>query len=69
MIMFIEYNGDNQYFMEPPVGQKGLRRCGNYFEYCEGNCNSCTKNNFYATDHTVLDQTLVLKINDQVNRM
>ena len=60
--MFIEYNGDNPHFMEPPVGQEALRRCGNYFEYCKGNCNSRTKNDFYATDHTVLDQTSVLKI-------
>lgn len=32
-----------------------IRRCGNYWEYCDGNCNSCQKNiGIITTDHSIL---------------
>ena len=55
--MFIDVpnaHGDNRFFDTPLIGQKAVRRCGNYFEYCDGACNSCPKGQCTASDHTVL---------------
>lgn len=46
--------GDHAPFATPAPGVKATRRCGNYFEYCDGCCNSCEKCNYEASDHTTL---------------
>lgn len=35
-------------------GEFRIRRCGCYWEYCDGCCNSCDKSKFYTSDHTTM---------------
>ena len=35
-------------------GEFRIRRCGCYWEYCDGCCNSCDKNECYTSDHTIM---------------
>ena len=35
-------------------GEFRVRRCGCYWEYCNGCCNSCNKSKFYTSDHTTI---------------
>lgn len=38
-------------------GEFRIRRCGCYWEYCNGCCNSCDKSKFYTSDHTTMLET------------
>ena len=35
-------------------GEFRIRRCGCYWEYCNGCCNSCDKSERYTSDHTTM---------------
>ena len=37
-----------------------IRRCGNYWEYCDGNCNSCKNHtDTITTDHSIIGNSYV----------
>lgn len=35
-------------------GELRIRRCGCYWEFCNGCCNSCDKGKCYTSDHTTM---------------
>lgn len=43
-------------FISPNPGQLAIRKCGCYWEYCDGCCNSCEKNEYYTSNHTTLSK-------------
>ena len=43
-------------FISPTPGQIAIRKCGCYWEYCDGCCNSCEKNECYTSNHTTLSK-------------
>lgn len=51
---------EQQYYKEAKPGEMAMRRCGCYFEYCDGCCNSCDKTNQQASSTTSikLDQSI-----------
>lgn len=44
-------------YADEAPGEFRIRRCGCYWEYCNGCCNSCDKSNFYTSDHTTMLET------------
>lgn len=41
-------------YTDEAPGEFRIRRCGCYWEYCNGCCNSCNKSKIYTSDHTTM---------------